>query len=90
MNATGLPNPPRYMGQAKQKLQLMHQMNMMNQMQAQMMGAPGAPMGPGQPASGGAAGGGGEQIGQIQKEFQAGGKSSEMTKAGGEHGRAKQ
>ncbi len=99
MNATGLPNPPRYLGQAKQKLNLIHQMQLMQQMQMDMAG--GAPPGEGggggeaegqspQIGPGAAGGGAGEQIGQVQKEFTAGGKSSEMTQVGGEKGRGAQ
>lgn len=83
MDATGLPNPQRYLGQMKQKLQLMHQVNILNQMQQ----PPGmaTPMGPNAP-QGGKGGGGGQQMSQLKREFSGQKQTSSQKTSGGEGG----
>ena len=83
IEASGLPNPQRYIGQAMQKLQLMHQLNLINQ-----MGQPpgmSQPMGPGAPQGGG---GGGQGPQQTAREVTNAPKDTGMTQSAGEKGRA--
>jgi hypothetical protein len=82
IEASGLPNPQRYIGQAMEKLQLMHQLNLINQ-----MGQPpgmGQPMGPGAPQGGG----GGQGPQQTAREVTNAPKDTGMTQSAGEKGRA--
>ena len=87
MEATGLPNPVRYLGSMKEKLSIMNQMRVMESMMT------GAPMeGPGQGGSqgGGSSTGPGAQISQNKADFEGGGTREGGEAAGGESGRAKQ
>jgi len=88
MEATGLPNPVRYLGSMKEKLNIMNQLRVMDSMMT------GAPMqGPGQ--AGGGSGGGnstgpGAQVSQNKADFEGGGSREGGEAAGGESGRAKE
>ena len=86
MEATGLPNPVRYLGSMKEKLNIMNQMRVMESMMT------GAPMqGPGQAGGGGGnSTGPGAQISQNKADFEGGGAREGGEAAGGESGRAKQ
>ena len=95
MEATGLPNPQRYLGQMKQKIALLQQANIINSMMAPP-GTPGPLPGPGGGGGGKQGGGGGgmqgSAAGQEEKKFGGQGAqgNSEQELTGGDRGRAGQ
>jgi len=85
MEATGLPNPTRYLGSMKEKMAIMNQLRVMESM---MTGAPMA--GPGDTGKPAGSTGPGAQISQNKKDFEGGGSRQGGEAAGGESGRAQQ